>query len=162
MNVWIVYDSKFGNNKRIAEALAGYFKDGNEVHVHHAKETSPKEIMNAGVDVFLFGGPLRAGNISFTMKSFANGLAGMLKKKSIKVKIAAVWGSHSTNSPETPSQFSWATSKQKWKALLDAFPAEKKAPDVFGFDVIPTTLEGPLEPGWEATVKQLADTVKGL
>jgi menaquinone-dependent protoporphyrinogen IX oxidase len=37
MNVWIVYDSKFGNNKRIADLLATHLKDMNNVHVAYAK-----------------------------------------------------------------------------------------------------------------------------
>jgi menaquinone-dependent protoporphyrinogen IX oxidase len=162
MNIWIVYDSKFGNNKRVAEALANRFKEGNNVHVHFAKKISPKKVFDAGVDVFLFGGPLRAGMISFTMKSWANKLARKLAKQQKMVKIAAVWGTHARNDPETPAKFSWDSSKLKWKALLDTFPAEKKLPEVIGFAVNPTTLKGPLDPGWEEIVDQFADRVKNL
>jgi menaquinone-dependent protoporphyrinogen IX oxidase len=162
MKIWIVYDSKFGNNKKIAEALAEQLKNGNDVQVRYAKEITPKQVMENGIDVFLFGGPLRAGNISFTMKRWANTLSKLLFKNQKKVIKAAVWGSHSTNSLDIPPQFSWEASKLKWKAILDAFPAEKKLSDVTGFDVIPTTLKGPLEVGWEKKVLQFAEKVKEL
>lgn len=162
MNIWIVYDSKFGNNKRIADALAAQLQDGNNVYVHYAKKIKPKEVLSKGIDLFLFGGPLRAGNISFTMKSWAKKLTKLLQKQHITIKKAAVWGSHSTNDPSTPPQYSWDASKLKWKALLDDFPAEKKLDEVIGFDVNPKTLEGPLEPGWENIAHELVEKVKNL
>jgi menaquinone-dependent protoporphyrinogen IX oxidase len=162
MNIWIVYDSKFGNNKRIANALAEQFQSDNNVHVHYAKEISPKAVVESGIDMFLFGGPLRAGNISFTMKSWANKLAALLKKQKKSIQKAAVWGSHAKNGPDTPPKFSWDSSKLKWKALLDTFPSEKKLSEVIGFDVNPATLEGPLEPGWEELVTEFANKVKSL
>ena len=83
MNVWIVYDSKYGNNQKIAETLAGHFKDGNVVHVHYAKEISQQAVIDGGVDVLLFGGPLRLGMVSRTMKRWANKMASMLTAKGI-------------------------------------------------------------------------------
>jgi len=162
MKVWIVYDSKFGNNKRIADLLATYFKDTDKVEVAYAKTISPQKVIDSGVDVFLFGGPLRAGNISFTMKRWALKFAAILKKQNKILKQAAVWGSHGTTDPKTPPKFSWESSKLKWKAVLDQIPAEKKVAEVIGFDVNPTTLEGPLVPGWEAIVKQFATMIKNL
>jgi menaquinone-dependent protoporphyrinogen IX oxidase len=165
MKIWIIFDSKFGNNKQIAENLAQLLKEGNQaadVHVHYAKTISPKEVIESGIDVFLFGGPLRAGNISFTMKRWALKLADLLQKQHISLKKVAVWGSHSVNAPDTPEKFSWNSSKQKWKVVLDIIPADKKVPEVFGFDVNPKTLEGPLEPGWENIAKQLAEAVQNL
>ena len=94
LKVWIVYDSKFGNNKRVAEYLAELFKEGNDVRVFYAKNIAPKKALEEGIDVLLFGGPLRAGNISFTIKGWANSLANQLKKRHSQIKIAAVWGSH--------------------------------------------------------------------
>ena len=162
MNVWIIYDSKFGNNKRIAESLSEYFKEDNNVQVYNAKKISPNTVATQGIDIFLFEGPLRAGKISFTMKHWTNHLANILKKQNKRVEKVAVWGSHVKNGPETPPKFSWEASKQQWKAVLDAFPAEKKLDEVIGFEVNPKTLAGPLEPGWEDIVKELADKIKTL
>ncbi len=162
MNIWIIYDSKFGNNKRVAETLAEHFKDENNVQVRYAKNISPKKVIDAGVDILIFGGPLRAGMISFTMKSWANKLARKLNKQQKMVKKVAVWGSHSRNAPDTPAKFSWDASKLKWQALLDTFPAEKKLPEVIGFAVNPTTLKGPLDRGWEEIVDQFAEKIKKM
>ena len=162
MNIWIIYDSKFGNNKRVAEALAEHFKEGNVVEVHYAKNISPKQVLASGIDILLFGGPPRAGMISYLMKSWANKLAKLLRKQQLTVEKVAIWGTHSRVAPETPEKFSWTLFKTKWVNVLDGFPAEKKLSEVLGFPVNPDTLEGPLDPGWEEKVAQLAEDVKAL
>lgn len=162
MKIWIVYDSKFGNNKRIAEYLAELFKEGNDVRVFYAKKIAPRKILDEGIDMLLFGGPLRAGNISFTIKGWANKVAKELKKRQTQVKIVAVWGSHSAITSGVPNKFSWENSKEKWNLLLRSFPAEKKTQEVVGFPVNPNSLEGPLEAGWEDLAKKLSDLVKAL
>jgi flavodoxin len=162
MNIWIVYDSKFGNNKRIADALGECFKSDNNVQISHAKKISPKKVAQTGVDIFLFGGPLHAGQISFTMKRWATTLANLLVKQHKTLKKVAVWGSHATNDTNTPPQFSWNATKLKWKAVLEKFQAEKKLDEVIGFDINPKTLQGPLEPGWEKNVSDFAEKIKQL
>jgi len=162
MKIWIIYDSKFGNNKRIAEALAEYFKAEHEVNVFYAKKISPKKVIEAGVDFLLCGGPLRAGMVAFTIKSWITKFTKIAQKQGINLEKAAVWGSHAKNDASTPPQFAWDASKAKWKMLLDNIPAKKHVEEVIGFDINPKTLEGPLEPGWEEIVKDLAERVKKL
>jgi len=162
MNVWIVYDSKYGNNKLIAEALAAHFKEGNSVHVHYAKEISQKAVIDGGVDILMFGGPLRIGMLSFTMKRWANRMVSLLNQKALQVRKAAIWGTHVKNAPDTPPKFSWDAAKQKWKAILDTVPAEKKAPEIQGFDVGAVAGRDTLETGWQDIVARFADTVKNL
>jgi len=162
MNVWIVYDSKYGNNKLIAEALAGYFKDGNIVHVHHAKEISQQAVIDGGVDLLLLGGPLRWATPSATMKNWAKKMGSMLNQKAVKVRKVAIWGTHMKDPPNAPPKLTWEAAKQKWKAILDTIPAEKKAPDIQGFIIGPVAGRDTLDAGWQDIVPGFADTVKNL
>ena len=161
MNVWIVYDSKYNNNKQVAEALAAIFKEGgNAVHVHHAKDVSPKEAFESQPDILLFGGPVRAGMVSFTAKSWVGKFANSLKSKGLKLKKVGVWGTHAINDAETPPKFGWANVELKWKALMDEVPAEKAMPSVQGISV--TGMEGPMEANWKDLVAGFAEGVKAL
>ncbi|MBD3350069.1 MAG: hypothetical protein GF364_01105 [Candidatus Lokiarchaeota archaeon] len=162
MKIFIVYDSKFGNNKRIAERLSDYFKDDNEVRIEYAKEISPKELGAEDIDLLIFGGPLRMGNPSFTIRRWAKKVAKILKKQNKTLPKTAVWGSHARNDPDTPEKFSWNASKEKWNVILKQFPADNKPSDVIGFTVKPDTLAGPLEEGWENIVKDFVEVIKNL
>ncbi|MBN2150603.1 MAG: hypothetical protein JW839_04055 [Candidatus Lokiarchaeota archaeon] len=166
MNVWIVYDSKYGNNKQVAEALAGLFKEGNEVHVHHAKDISPKEAAESKPDIVLIGGPPRAGMISFTIKGWAQRFARALKSKGLQAGKAGVWGTHGVNDAETPAKFAWANIEPKWKALLAEIPAAKSMPGVLGINIEEKEGEGGLggvmEAGWKDLVASFAEDVKAL
>ncbi|OLS15201.1 MAG: hypothetical protein RBG13Loki_1167 [Promethearchaeota archaeon CR_4] len=163
MNVWIVYDSRYGNNKKIAEVLAGHFKDGNNVHVHYAKEISQQALIDGGIDILMFGGPLRFGTPSSTIKRWANKMTGLLNQKAVKVGKTAIWGTHMKDAPDTPpGKCAWDVAKPKWKAILDTFPAEKKAPEIQGFVVGAIAGRDTLEAGWQDLVARFADTVKSL
>jgi menaquinone-dependent protoporphyrinogen IX oxidase len=160
MKIWIVYDSKYGNNKQIAEALGGLFNEGNVVHVHHAKDITPKEAIEDQPDILLFGGPLRAGMISFTIKGWASKFAHLLKSKKLKLQKVAVWGTHARNDPETPPKFSWANVEPKWKAAMDEVPAEKAMPGVQGINI--DGMEGPMEANWKELITSFAGQIKAL
>ncbi len=157
MKILVVYDSKFGNNKQIAGRLAGHLeRAGNAVMVHHAKEISPKEVARGAFDALLFGGPPRAGMISFTIKNWTSGAAKALTKAGITLQKVAAWGTHGEATPgeNIPEKWTWAGLSATWLALLEKVPAAKMLPGVAGFSV--GGMEGPLEEGWEAKVEALA------
>lgn len=158
MKIWIIYDSKFGNNKQIAEALAALFKERNEVHVHHAKTVKAKDAIDA--DIFLFGGPIRAGMVSFTIKGWVNKFSRMQKTKHTKVMIVAAWSTHAKNTSETSPKFAWENVAPKWKALMNRVSAEKTMPDIQGFVV--EGMQGPLETGWQDIIADFAERIKAL
>ncbi len=166
MNVWIVYDSKYNNNKQVAEALASLFTDGNEVHVHHAKDISPKEAVESKPDIVLIGGPPRAGMISFTIKGWAQKFAHALKSNGLQLKKVGVWGTHAVNDAETPPKFAWTSIEPKWKALMAGVPAAKSMPGVLGINIVDKDGEGGLggvmEEGWKDLVASFASSVKSL
>ena len=51
----------------------------------YAKKVSPKEVFASAPDTLLFGGPLRLGMISFTIKGWAAKHAKILRGKSTKL-----------------------------------------------------------------------------
>ena len=162
MNIWIVYDSKYGNNKVIAEALADHFKDGNTLHIHYAKEISQQKVIDGGVDMLIMGGPIHLGMISFTMKNWAIKMVTLLNQKKIKLKKAAMWGTHIEDPPNAPPKTTWEVVKQQWKAILDSVPAEKKVPESEGLIVGPVAGRDTLNPEWPEIVLRFANKVKNL
>ena len=62
MKLWIIYDSRFGNNKIVAQDLADQLKNNNIVEGHYAKQISPKKVAASIPDALLFGGPRQRQN----------------------------------------------------------------------------------------------------
>ncbi len=162
MNIMIVYDSKYGNNKQVAEALAGHFNNGNIVHVHFAKEISQQAVIDGGVNVLIMG-PVHFGGPTSTMKKWTKKMADLLNKKAWKVSKTAIWGTHLKNDPnQAAGKCSWDMAKAKWKTILDMIPAEKKLAEIQGIEVGAISGANILETGWRDLVAQFADMVKNL
>jgi menaquinone-dependent protoporphyrinogen IX oxidase len=161
MKILIIYDSKYGNNKQIAEFIAQKMqKANNAVKVHYAKSISKKEALVFQPDVLLFGGPIRAGMISYTAKSWVSGFSSLLKKKGMKLNKTAVWATHAVNAPDTPERFAWKNVALKWEKLLAKVPAVKTLPGIT--DVSVEGMEGPMESGWQAKVDEFVEKVINL
>ena len=81
--VFVVYDSKYGNTKRVAELIAEGLKENAEIEVAmgSAKEIDPKEISNH--DALIIGAPNHMGKPSRTITKFIDNLA--------KVESNAKW-----------------------------------------------------------------------
>lgn len=162
MNIWILYDSRYGNNKLIAETLAGHLKDGNNIQVYYVKKLSQKALINGGVDMLLIGGPTHFGAPSFTLKRWANRMTNMLNQNGIQLKKAAIWATHMKDKPNTPEKFSWDGVKLKWKRILNNIPTEKKVDEIQGFEITPVEGRDTVETGWQDIVFQFAELVKNL
>ncbi len=160
MKILIVYDSKYGNNKLVAETLGEQLKEGNTVHLHRAKDAAPKKIVESVPDLILFGGPLRCGMISLTIKGWVAKLSKMLANESIKAKKIGAWGTHLRDAPGTPEKFAWTAKELEWKGLMGQIPADKAMPSVQGITV--EGMEGPMEPSWKEKVSQLAAGILAL
>ncbi len=91
MKIWIVYDSKFGNNVKVAEYLKEKLGITHEVNVSYAKKISPATVVKDNPDVLLFGGPLRAGNLSYTIRKWAERFGKEAKKKGFELKNLGSW-----------------------------------------------------------------------
>ena len=90
MNVFIAYDSKYGNTKLAAESVLEGMRENRtiEAAIGSVKETDPKSI--AECDAIVFGAPNHMGRPSMTMKKFVDGLARLEPK----TKQVAVFGTY--------------------------------------------------------------------
>lgn len=72
--VFIIYDSKYGNTKRVAKAIAGGLLEvGIECDIGHAKEVDLQKITE--YDALIFGAPNHMGKPSRTIMQCVNRLA---------------------------------------------------------------------------------------
>jgi flavodoxin len=76
MKSLVIYDSKYGNTKLLAEEIAGVLREYGEVTIVHAAEAGPD--IFTGVDLLVVGGPTQGHGLSQEMKGMlgcAEGLA---------------------------------------------------------------------------------------
>ena len=163
MKIWIVYDSKYGNNKQIAHKFEDNFKVDHEVHVHSVKEISPKSVANSKPDIFLFGGPRRMGWISFTLQRWIKRYVKILRSRNIRMKKIGAWETHGDFKEEDQHPESGMERRMmernlnigsKWIELIQQIPTEQSPPDLLDFTV--KGMEGPLETGADAKVTEFA------
>jgi len=65
----VVYDTSYGNTKKIAETIAETLKEsGIEVDIFHVKEA--KKLNAKDYDFLILGSPTKFGTMSFAVKSF--------------------------------------------------------------------------------------------
>ncbi len=61
MKVWIIYDSKFGHCKKLAETLEAMLEGECDVSTGYAKKISPTDVMSDLPNAILVGGPIHFG-----------------------------------------------------------------------------------------------------
>lgn len=91
MKVLIIYDSKYGNTKTVAENILEGLKqvEGIEVDIAYSKEFDFQSIVC--YDALILGAPNHMGKPSRTMKKFIDRLAEL----ELKAKNVAVFGTYS-------------------------------------------------------------------
>ncbi len=72
MNTLVVYESQFGNTKKVAEAIGKAFESAGPVRVVGTDGFEPSFI--AGVDLLLIGGPTQAHGMTRSMGTFLDDL----------------------------------------------------------------------------------------
>lgn len=157
-----MYDSKYGNNKLIAETLPGYFNDRNNIRVHYVKKLSQKTVIKEGIDILLIGGPTHLGAPSFTLKRWAKKMTNKLNQNGMQLKKAAIWATHLKDKPNTPAKFSWNGAELKWKKILNKIPTEKKIDGIQGFEIEPVAGRDTVESGWQDIAIQFVELIKNL
>jgi flavorubredoxin len=91
MKVFIIYDSKYGNTKIVAESILEILKqvEGIEADIGYAKEVSPQKLIC--YDALMIGAPNHMGRPSRTIQKFI----GELGKLDLKAKNGTVFGTYS-------------------------------------------------------------------
>lgn len=72
MRTAVIYDSRFGNSKKIARSIAEGMRDHSEVEIHSLEEFVPETL--GPVDLLVIGGPTESHTISARMRQFTDGL----------------------------------------------------------------------------------------
>ncbi len=85
MKISVIYDSKFGNTKKIAETINDFLEKKNEVKVIRVTEAKIEDINDA--DFVVIGSPTHGGNVSEATKVLLN----LIPKDSLKGKKVAVF-----------------------------------------------------------------------
>lgn len=91
--VFIIYDTKYGNTKLVAEKITEGIRQvpGIETDISDVKEVDPQKIVDA--DVILIGAPNHIGSPSRTIMKFIDSMS----KLELKAKGAAVFDTHMAN-----------------------------------------------------------------
>jgi len=90
VEVYVVYDSKYGNTKLVAENILKVIREveGIKAAIGYVKEVDAEEVAN--YDVIFLGTPNHMGRPSRTMTKFVDKLAEI----DLKVKDVAVFGTY--------------------------------------------------------------------
>ena len=59
LKLWILYDTKFGNGKTLAELMKKEFHEEWEIKLGDVKEISPSAVASDAPDVLILGGAIR-------------------------------------------------------------------------------------------------------
>jgi len=133
--IWVVYDSKWGNCKRVAEALGKLVEQDYEVHIEHAKRVTPAQVVADQPIAVFIGGPIHAAMPSFTIKRWASKLGNTLKKQGKRIPKALVF----CTAGGTPQNAA------KLKVVLEnSEQFDQIYPDTFG--VLVAGQQGPIKP----------------
>ncbi|MBN1280029.1 MAG: flavodoxin family protein [Candidatus Thermoplasmatota archaeon] len=138
MKYVIVYWSRYGNNKRIAGALAEQLKGKGETQVFTTDEANPTALPSA--DVYVFSAPTEAFNIQKNMRTFLKQLQGMDGKK---------YGIINTHGM-----------KKNWLPKMEKILSKKNMEKIAGVDFQVTSKDektgNPLLVDWEGRLKEFA------
>ena len=148
----IVYDTSYGNTKKIAETLAETLKEpGIEVDLFYVKDV--KKLSGKDYDFLVLGSPTKFGTMSFTIKFFLN-----------KVKdeewMSKSFAAFDTENPENVEQA--RLQKKEWSAAekIAAKLKEKKMSQLL--PVLKALVLGQKGPLVEGEVERTKDYARQL
>ena len=91
MKIAVLYDSKYGNTKKLGEFLAEKAKaSGYEVKLFRTKETRPEDVLSFGPEVILVGSPTHVGGPTRTLGKYIKKVGKLIKAETV-IKKAGVF-----------------------------------------------------------------------
>jgi len=149
MRIEYLHASKYGNGVMVAEEFCRQMAaKGVTVNVHHIREAKPKQL--APADLYLFSSPARFGKPIGTMRRF-------LKK--LELPAGTKYAILSTEAAPHPDWAGKVPSEQelaKWtrvRPIMKEILQRKGLVEVAESTVHVADVRGPLEEGWQDTVK---------
>jgi menaquinone-dependent protoporphyrinogen IX oxidase len=149
MKIRIIYDSKFNNNKEIAESIGRLFESGNQLEIGHAKNLSPESVIKSNPDLVIFGGPTRVGQISSTIKKWIKKFDNLQANNDSNLKKVAAFATHLSNTNITP----------KWTEFLKTLHiSELIYPEVL--DILVLDIKGPIQEEAQNKIEDFVEKLK--
>ena len=149
MKIEYLHASKYGNGAMVAEEFSRQMAArGVSVEVHHIREAKPKQLPPA--DLYVFSSPARFGKPIGTMRRF-------LKK--LELPAGTKYAILSTEAAPHPDWAGKVPSEQelaKWtrvRPIMKEILERKGLVEVAESTVHVADVRGPLEKGWQDTVK---------
>jgi menaquinone-dependent protoporphyrinogen IX oxidase len=99
MLLWILYDTNFGNGKKVAEFLQKGFPNGWKINIGDVKKVDPKTVVNDSPDALILGGAIRMFQSAPLSKRWLQSLDKELAQEKKKIQFGAMFLTHglSTN-----------------------------------------------------------------
>ncbi len=119
MKVWIIYDSKFGYCKRLAETLEDLLEGDCDISVGYAKKISPSDVLAESPDAVLVGGPIHFGKPSRVISSWIKSCYALTRSSGSLVSKTFAF---TTWNITRKAGFLWQNIFQKYTFAASCFP----------------------------------------
>ncbi len=149
MKIAVLYDSKFGNTKQLAEFLAEQLNTGgHEAKVFRTTESKPRDLVAFEPEVLIAGAPTHAWNPARTLGRYIKKIGKALKKGSKSIRKAAAFNCNNK------TDVCHKIEKQLSNAIPDVEIHDKSLP------VTALGMEGPLPENWKDLVTTFVSSLE--
>ena len=125
MKLWILYDTKFGNGKILAELLKKEFSGDWEIKIGDVKDISPNTVVNDAPDVLILGGAIRIFMGAPASKKWLKRLNKELDLANKDIQYGTLFLTHGLATSKIQGY-----SKRYWKKLKNSEKIVKPYPEV--------------------------------
>ena len=154
MKVWILYDTKFGNGKKLAEFLGKEFPESDEIKKGDVKEVAPSLVAEDNPEVLILGGAIRMFRGATKSKKWLKKLNKEVKKVGNEIQYGTAFLTHGL-----PTDKMQGFGKRYFKKLRNASKIENVYSELLTARVEDT--EGPIIPEeMEKAKRYIHDFVK--
>ena len=136
LKLWILYDTKFGNGKILAELLKKEFPDVWEIKLGDLKEISPNTVVYDAPDVIILGGAIRMFLGAPASKKWLKQLNNELEKTNKNIQYGTLFVTHVLSTNKIKGYV-----KRFWKKLEKTTKIAKPYPQILTARV--QEVEGP-------------------
>ena len=136
MKLWILYDTKFGNGKTLAELLKNEFSEEWEIKLGDVKDISPNTVINDAPDVLILGGAIRMFQGAPESKKWLKQLNKELDLANKDIQYGMLFLTHMLSASKIQGY-----SKRFWKKLKKSKRIVKSYPQILTARV--KEMEGP-------------------
>lgn len=150
---YIIYDTKFGNNKIIADLIMKELSPEFECSIGKVNEIKVSELVKAKPDLVIIGGPVRAGRPSFALTGYIKSLGNKYKKQNCSAPHGAIYCTGAADPPGNAGLKLLNAAKKSgvWTDLLDEQPWFTMA-----------DINGPLKEGVDQEIIEFASKIKNI